>query len=137
MQNVITGAGITLKINNTVVGWATQIGYSRSQNVKTIYELDNPIPVEHSPTVYDVSGSVSGIKIRDVTLDNQGVLNLQSANDIFRQRYITIEVIDRSTGKTMFTVVDCMVVGDSWSVGAKGTASLNFNFKGKFIQIFG
>ena len=135
IQNVLTGSGVKILINSKVIGFATGITITRTQNTKYIYEIDNPYPVEIMPTTYTVTGTMTGIRIRNSGgLDGPGVMTLSNTQDIFFQKYCVIEVIDRQTGKINYSIQNVMFDQDSWSITSKNVITFNANFKGQYMQ---
>lgn len=130
---LLTGGGIRLVINGSVVGFATSIQVSRSVNTKPIYELDSQIPAEIMTTNYAVSGSLQGIRMRNISLDALGIMNASSPEAILAQKYCTIEIVDRVTNKTMYTIRNVLFDGESFSIQNKAIMSFSASFKGIFM----
>lgn len=135
MQSIQTGAGIVVKANGNVIGFATGLQFTRSQNLKTIYEVDNPFAVEIFPTNYGVTGTLSGFRLRDGGgLDTPQIMDLSVAQSIFYQKYVIIEVVDRLTTKTIYTFRQVLFENDSWSITTKNIITFNANFRAIFVS---
>ena len=136
MSNVITGPGIKIYANGTLVGFATAISFTRTQNVAPIMEIDNPYAVELRPTSYSVTGSLAGIRVRQINgLDdtNFNLMNLANTQDFFNQKYVKLEVVDRVTGYTLYTISTAMFSQDSWQVSSRSQMTFQANFVGIFL----
>lgn len=131
MSDIQTGAGVLIKINKAVVGFATGITYNRSQGNKVIYEVDNPFPVEIMPTRYAIGGTLTGFRLRNSGgVDGQGILDLSNVQNYFAQKYVTFEVVDRLTNLPIFFVNRALFDNDSWRVDAKSVMAFTVNFTG-------
>jgi hypothetical protein len=133
-QFLQAGAGARLLINNQVVGFASGISFTRSQNLKTIYELDNMVPAEISPTTYSVQGTLTGFRIRGSGgLDGFSIMDISTLAKAFTQKYVIIELIDMSNGKTFASITNCLFEADSWQVASRALVTFNGNFRGIFV----
>lgn len=131
MGGIQHGAGVLIKINKAVIGFATGINYTRSQNNKVIYEVDSPFPAEIMPTRYICSGTLTGFRLRNSGgVDGQGILDLSNVQNYFTQKYVTLEIIDRLTNLPIFFVNRCLFDNDSWRVDAKSLLTFSVNFTG-------
>ena len=132
-QQILTGHGVILKIGGRVIGFATGIQLTRTQNTKTIYEIDNPLPVEIAPTTYLVSGSLQGIRLRNQSLDAAGVMTLQTLQSYFNQQYVELEIVDRKTSQTLYLVQRVLFDSETISINVKQIITFNASFKGAFM----
>jgi hypothetical protein len=129
------GAGARLIIGTRVIGFASGINYTRSQNLKTIYELDNLVPAEIAPTTYSVQGTVNGFRIRGSGgLDGSGSMDLSTLAKLFSQKYVTIELIDIQSGKIFASIQGCIFESDSWQIANKSLVTFSGSFRGTFIS---
>jgi len=134
-QQLQPGAGVILRINGSVVGFATALSFSRSQNIKVIHEIDNPFARELAPTTYSVSGSLGGFRVRDQGgLDGPGIMDISTIQSFFYQKYAVIEVVDRLSNKVLYTIQKVLFENDSWTVQARGIITFSANFRGIFIS---
>jgi hypothetical protein len=135
MQQVIqTGAGVKLLINGIVVGFATGISFTRGINTKEIYGIDSPLPQEIIATTYSVRGTLTGLRVRDSGgLDGYGIMDISDLSRYFNFKYSTIEVVDRATSKTIYTIQKCVFDQDSWNIQARAPITFSANFKGVFV----
>lgn len=135
MQQVIqTGPGVKLLINGIVVGFATGINFTRSINTKELYGIDSPLPQEIVATTYSVRGTLTGLRIRDSGgLDGYGIMDISDISRYFNFKYSTIEVVDRATSKTIYTIQKCVFDSDTWNIQARAPITFSASFKGTFI----
>lgn len=134
LQNLITGASLVLYINGIVVGFATGITFTRSQAIKSIYELDNPYVAEMMPTQYSIDGTLNGLRIRQSSgIDTNGIMDLSSVSMFFDQKYVNIELLDRLTGVRIYSIQRCIFSTDSWSIQNRGILSFSASFRGTFL----
>lgn len=136
MQQVLsTGAGVVLKINGNTVGFATGIGWQRSQSLKTIYEIDNVFAREIAPTVYSIAGNLTGLRlIGGGGLDGPEIMDLSSVAAFFYQKYVTIEIVDKKTNKVTNTFQNVLFESDSWQINAKQVTTFSASFKAVFMS---
>jgi len=132
-NNIQTAAGIKLIINGNVVGFATGFSLNRNQQLNTIYEIDNPLPAEIAPTLISVSGTLSGIRVRDNYLDENKIFDLSQVINFFTQKYVNITIEDMQTGKIIYNIYKAIFESDSISIENKKTITFNANFKAMFV----
>jgi len=131
---VVTGAGVKLIINGKVLGLATGISIQRSTGVKTVYEIDNPLPVEFIDTQYTVSGSLSGIRIIGFGgVEQNNIMSISSVQELLTRNYCSLQVVDRATGVTLYSVANVIFESDSVSFQPRSQTSFNANFRGMFV----
>jgi hypothetical protein len=129
--DILHGAGVIVKVNKGVIGFATGITYSRDQGIKPIYEVDNPFPAEITPTRYLVAGALAGFRLSNSGgLDGQGVMDLSNVANFFTQKYVTLEIVDRKTNLPLFYVNRCLFDKDSWRTEVKQIVTFTVNFLG-------
>lgn len=134
MNEVLSGASLRIYINGKVIGFATGFSFQRSQGIKKNYELDNPYPAEIQPTRYDVSGTLLGIRLRHIDgLSSSAALDINTAQAIFSQTYVTIEMVDRLTGVRIWSITGAMFNNESWSISNKGQVTFSASFIGTFM----
>lgn len=135
LQQLQTGSGVLLKGNGKVLGFATGITFTRSQNIKPLYELDNPIAVELIPTNYSVNGALMGIRIAGSNgLDGSGLMDLSFIQNFFNQKYVGLEIVDRRTNKTLYYIQKVLFTSDSWTIQNRALITFSASFIGTFIS---
>jgi hypothetical protein len=124
-----------VKINGSLVGYATGMSFSRTTNTKVIYEIDSPYAAEIMPTTYLVQGNLTGLRIRGSGgLDGPGIKNISTPVAIFSQKYCTIEVQDLVSKKTIYTFNRVMFDQDSWTIQSRALITFSASFKAVFLQ---
>jgi hypothetical protein len=130
MSNVIlTGASIFIYLNNKLYGPAQQMQYTIDSQDQEIYGVDSFYPQEIAPSRGSISGSISGLRVR-----NSGglvALGLRStAAKPLAGNYVSIRIRDRLTGEDIIFIQQAKITSEQNQVSAKGTYKLSFNFKG-------
>lgn len=124
---VISGSQVVLKINGTTYGQAQSINYTIDTSDQEIYGIDSIFPQEIVPIKSQVYGSVSGVSVLGFDLQSMGI---RDTNDTtLGGGYTTIEVMDRKTGKNIIKIEKARISNEQFSVSAKGTAKVSFNFR--------
>jgi len=110
------------------------MSWIRSQSLKTIYEVDSPIAKEIAPTTISVSGTLTGLRIRGSSgLDGAKIMNIANPELVFTQKYVTIEIVDRLTDRTLYTFTDAVFDSDSWRAENRSLMAFSASFKAKFV----
>jgi hypothetical protein len=126
---VLSGALVRIYINNKLYREAQQVQYVLDSGETEIYGIDSPFPQEIASTRTMVSGSISGIRIR-----NSGGLQSYNAKplitDIIKSLYVSIRIQDRSSGEDLLFIPNAKITQQSVQASVKGIVRLNFNFKG-------
>lgn len=124
---VITGAMVLCYINGTRFGRVSGFSFKSLTPRKPLYGLDSIEPHELAPTISRCSGT---LRLYRTTGDGaaQGAGMAASFDDLPREKYFTIQLIDRGTDKVLFQAQHCSVVSQSWDHLAKGiiTGSVEF-----------
>lgn len=134
-QQISSGAGVIVKINGAPIGFATGLSWQRSQNIKPIYEIDSVVPKELAPTIYSVSGSLSGLSlIYGTGLDGPGIMDISTIDAFFYQKYVVIEIVDRRTNRITNTFKNVIFSSDSWRINAKSINTFSASFIAQFME---
>lgn len=134
IQMLQSGGAAKVIINGIVIGFATSLSFSRSISTKFIYGIDSPIAQEIAPTTYSVQGNLNGLRIRSSGgLDGVGAMDISSLQKLFNFKYATIEVVDRVSNETFYTIQNVVFEQDSWTIQAKSLITFSASFKGKFV----
>jgi hypothetical protein len=137
MPDVVqVGAGVLIKVNGQVLGFATYIEWQRTQGVKPFYEVDSPFPAEISPAgPYLVTGVLMGLRLRDMGgLDGPQITNAANVADFFTQQYVTLTIQDKISGQNLGNVNRCMFDRDSFRIEAKNIATFTASFMGIWVS---
>ena len=126
---VLKGAECKLYIGGTLYPEVQQIVYTIDYGENEIYGIDSIFPQEISTTRMSVQGTVSGVRVK-----LSGGLQGKDATTKINQRliapYVSIELRERQSDTKLIFIPQCKISDESMQVGAKGTAKLNFKFKG-------
>lgn len=136
MEQVLqAGASVRLIINGITLGFATGLSFTRSTASKYIYGIDSPYAQEIVNTTYSVGGTLTGVRVRaSGGLDGFGIMDLSTLQSYFNQKYCTLEIVDRSSNKTMYTIQKVVFDQDSWTIQARSIITFSGNFKGVFVS---
>jgi len=134
-QILQNGAGVVLKINGALAGFATGMTFTRTLSTKVINEIDSPFAAEIMPTTYIVQGTLSGLRVRGSGgLDGYGIMNVSTPINFFSQQYCIIEVVDISSKTTIYTFQKVVFDQDSWNVQSRSLFTFSANFRAVFVQ---
>lgn len=126
---VLTGSLIKIYINNRVYNEAQSVSYTIDYGETEVFGIDTPYPQEIHSTRSTVTGSISGIRIRN----SAGIQTFDarpSITDIIKAEYISIRIQDRSTGEDILFIPNAKISKQSFQAQIKGVVRLNFDFKG-------
>lgn len=130
----LTGALIKIYLNNKVYKEVRSFTLNVDYGENEIYGIDSPYPQEIAPTKISVKGSISGIRVK-----YSG--GLQASNlrplftDLAASPYISIRVVDRSSGEDIVFIPQAKVIRESHTAPSKGVYTLSFDFAG-IIPLF-
>jgi len=128
----LSGAQVRLIINGIEYGQAQSIQYTIDTADQEIYGIDSIFPQEIAPVRSQVYGTISGIKVESFDLQSMGV---RDNNDTFLgSGYSTIKLVNRRTGKDIINIPMARISNEQFSVSAKGTAKVSFNFRAILAQ---
>jgi hypothetical protein len=123
----VSGAQVKLLINDIEYGQAQSIQYTIDTADQEIYGIDSIFPQEIAPVRSQVYGAISGIKVANFDLQSMGI---RDNNDtVLGSGYSTIRLVDRKTGKNINNIPTARISNEQFSVSAKGTAKISFNFR--------
>lgn len=126
---VLTGAHIKVYLNNKVYKELRSFSLSVDYGESEIYGIDSAYAQEIAPNKVSVRGSFSGIRVK-----YSGGLQASNLRPLFQDfaasSYISIRVVDRSTGEDIVLIPRAKIMRESHSAAAKGVYSLSFDFAG-------
>lgn len=123
----ISGAQVKLLINDIEYGQAQSIQYTIDTADQEIYGIDSIFPQEIAPVRSQVYGSITGVQVSGFDLQKMGIRDNNST--FLGSGYSTIKLIDRRTGKPIIEIPKARISNEQFSVSAKGTAKVSFNFR--------
>lgn len=129
MGRVLSGHHVKVFINGKVYGPSQEFRYIFDHQEMEIEGIDSMFPQEIAPIKQRVSGSVSGIRIKN----SAGLQGVNARTDVFNllaSPYISIRIQDRTTGEDIVFIPQAKISDEEFSVPTKGMARLSFKFKG-------
>jgi hypothetical protein len=124
---VLTGANIRLYINNKLYKTVQSITFTVSYNTTQVYGIDSPYAQELTPTKVEVTGSCTGIRLR-----NSGGLQAQNMRPLYSDfssgGYISLRINDRASGEDIIFLPQTMITRETHVAATKGSYKLNFDF---------
>ena len=124
---VISGASVFVYINGRPFGRIREFSFRSMTPRRAIYGIDSMSPYELAPSQTKITGSMSIYRtVGDGGAEGAGIT--ASIEDLSRERYFSIMLIDRGTDMVLFQADSCSLNGQSWSVPSRGiiTGSLEF-----------
>lgn len=116
---IVVAAKILVYINGKLFGRCTSFSWSSVTQRKELETIDVEIPAELMSTRVRTAWSMGVLRtIGDGGLQGAGVASQQS--DLSREKYFTIQLIERTSGLTIFRSDNNNTDSEQWSVNAKG-----------------
>jgi hypothetical protein len=126
---ILTGSRAKIAIAGNVVGLFANCSWSIRQDEAPAYILGRYNPAEITPTSQEpVSISLTGYRVVDA--GPYAVANATLLKDLLNEEDFDVTVIDRQSGKTIFTAVGCRVTGWSSGVAARGVSDIRIDVIG-------
>lgn len=129
MAKVMTGSRGKLFIDGTLCGVFESISYSSNLEVEPVYVLGSAIPKEFTPLAFSpVQINCSGFRLID-----QGPhvsAKFPKLQDFLTISGVTIEVIDRQTGKLVLKAKDCVPTSNSGGYNNRATSRIQVSYVG-------
>lgn len=124
----ISGAHLILYLNGRPYSLATGFSFQVITSRKAIYGVDSGEPYEIAPTTSKVTGQINLIRtIGDGGLEGSGIA--APLENVPREKYVTITLIERSSDTVVFQADQAAVVGQSWNVEAKSLMRGSMQFE--------
>lgn len=126
---IIAAARILVVINGNLYGRCGSISWNVANPKKSIRSVDSPFVQEYAPTTLEVTGSMTIYRlINDGGLEGAGIS--APMIDQSREKYVTIQLIERETDTTLLQINQAAIQGQSWNAVAKGLLMGQFSFTG-------
>jgi len=127
-RNVV-GAHVIVYINGFVYAQVTDLAWDSSTPAITRAGLDSLMAYELSPGPVKVSGRLSVLRLHsDGGLEARGIVAPFSHLPL--ERYFSILVVDRVTGKRLHQADHCKCTGQAWQLPSRGRVQGSFSFEG-------
>jgi hypothetical protein len=129
MSRLVVGAHLLCFINGRLFGEVTAIQWdSATPNVSRV-GIDSLTPFELSPVGAKMSGNVSLFRLHGTGgLEGRGIV--APFSHIAREKYFSILIVDRVTGKRLNQADYCKVNNQSWRMVARQRVEGSFSFEG-------
>ena len=129
INKVINGARAKLIISDRVVGIFNGLSISFSYDAQPVYVLGRFEPVEINYTSQaPVTVRASGWRVIDHGPHVSA--KLPKLQDLINQSYISLDVVDRQTGKVFGKIRDVKCTGFSTNIGARQQEEISVEFVG-------
>lgn len=126
---ILTGARAKVLINGNVVGLFSNCTWSLNQEKVANFILGRFSPCEITPTSQEaVSVTLRGYRVVDS--GPYKVANATLLKNLLDEEDFSVVILDRQTGKSIFTAVGCRVLGWSSGVAAKGVSDIELRILG-------
>lgn len=127
-NTTIVGATVDCYINGKLYSVVTSFRWSSDTSRRSIHGIDSAEPLELAPTITRVTGSVGLLRSHmDAGIEGVGVV--APLQDLSREKYFTIALMDRMTGTIIFKADNCSVMNQSWDVPARGMVTGQMTFE--------
>lgn len=123
----VVSAGVYLALNGKKYAPVKDFSWSPAVSTKTIHGIDSLIPFELAPGATRSTGRISVYRtVGGAGAEGAGMIAMQG--DIPRQKYFTVQLIERVSDTVIFEARFCSLVAQSWSATEKGkvTGVLDF-----------
>jgi hypothetical protein len=132
-SQILTGARAKVLINGTTVGLFTNCSWSIRQDKQPAFILGRHSPAEITPTAQEaVSLTLTGYRVVDA--GPYKVANATLLKNLLEEEDFTVTVLDRQTGKVIFSALGCRVLGWSSGVASRGLSDVSINILGLLGQ---
>jgi len=125
---IVTGARAIIQIDSSMVVFATSVNYSVDTDYKEIQGVDESLPEELAPTSIRVEVRCTNLR---VPMESASALGLQpTILSHLQQRYVSIDIRDRVTDKTILFVPRAMLTRRDGTIASRQLATETWIFKG-------
>jgi len=126
---ILTGARAKVSIAGNIVGLFANCSWSVRQDKAPAYILGRYNPAEITPTSQEpIQISLTGYRVVDA--GPYAVANATLLRGLLDEEDFDVTIIDRQTGKQIFTAVGCRVSGWSSGVAARGVSDIRIDIIG-------
>lgn len=124
----VVGAHLICFINGQPFGRITHFTFQSATPRRPIYGLDSMDPYELAVTQAKIRGTMRIYRtVGDGGAEGAGIT--ANFDDLPREKYFTVQLIERGSDKIFFQAELCSVVTQSWDVPAKGVVSGTIEFE--------
>ena len=134
LPKIMTGARAVLKIKDSIIAFATNVGYRISIPHAPVNVLGRYSAARHEPIGYDVTVNCGVLRFADAGGKGNsadGALQIApKVQDIINFDDIKIEIIDRKTDQTILLVHRARCTDRGGNLGARDLLTENWTFVG-------
>lgn len=125
---IIVGPGVLLYINGQRYSRVAGFQWTLAIDQKEIFAVDSSSAYELVPGQARAMGVIDVYRLKGDGGATGAQLTTQF-QDILRQRYFTVSLVERTTGEILFEASRCSLVTQSWKAPGRGFVTGQFNFK--------
>ncbi len=116
---LIVAAKILVYVNGKLFGRCASFNWTSATPRKKLHCIDIPHPVELAATTVETSWNMGVLRtVGDGGLQGAGVVAQQT--ELSREKYFTLQLVERTSGLTIFRSDYNQTDSESWTVTAKG-----------------
>lgn len=124
---LIQSAAVIAMVNGRPFGVVTAFQWNSATPKKEFYGIDSPDPYEIGATQTKITGTISVYRTNgDGGAEGWGLAT--TFDDISREKYFSLMLIDRATNRVLFQADFCSVTSQSWNVPPKGVVTGQIQF---------
>lgn len=126
---IVAGAHILCYINGRLYAQVSEFKWSSSTPRKAIHGIDSPDPFELAPTITIIKGEA---KVFRLSGDGgfQGLGISASFSDLPKEKYFSVQIVDRRSDTVIFECPTCAQESESWAAIAKSLMTGTLSFTG-------
>lgn len=130
MRNfTVRGNDLAVYINGNLFGIVSDLRWEQSYGRRAIHGIDSIFPFELASGTADVQGSMSIFRLHNTAgLEGQGIIPVDYK--LPRERYFSLQVVDRVSDTVILQINRCAVSQQSWSVASTNVLQGSFSFLG-------
>jgi hypothetical protein len=115
----IAGAAVLVYVSGRLYGRCTSFSWASATPRRKVRTIDVVHPLELAATTVDVTWNMGIVRLRgDGGAQGGGLATAQI--DISKEKYFTLQLIEKLTGTTLFQCNFCQADSESWNVMSKG-----------------
>lgn len=125
---ILVSARVVLYVNGAPFGRVMGFQWSSTVVQKPIFAIDSSSAYELVPTQARVVGSMNVYR----TIGDGGAMGASMTTqfqDVVRQKYFTVALVERTTGAILFEADRCAFAGEAWNVNVRNFVTGTVNFE--------
>lgn len=126
---IAVAAAVLVYLNGKLFGRCTSFSWTSATPHREVRVIDTQHPIELASTTVSLKWNMGVLRtVGDGGLQGAGVVAQQT--DLSREKYFTIQLVERRSGLTLFRSDLCNTDTEAWSVTAKGSLAGNASGSG-------